>query len=154
MHILTSRSLRRSAPSSPEIGQIKSSFSKLSHARRSQRRHSQAQTLLHHLTSPSSVSSEEELKIALGGALGSLDTLGRRYLDLEARWRLETMRIADERAEIERMMKQVFGSAVGAGGMGASGLGVSGMSVVDGSEGGGGEGNGGGQSGNGYSVTV
>lgn len=57
----------------------------------------------------SSESREEDLKRALGAALGSLGALGRIYDEREARWKEETRRISEDRERIELLLRQALG---------------------------------------------
>ena len=74
--------------------------------------------------SPSSSSSdmtEEELRRALGAALGSLTALGGIYDQREARWREEMRRISEDRERIEMLLKQALGEGRSLSGGSASG---------------------------------
>jgi hypothetical protein len=57
----------------------------------------------------SDVSREEDLKRALGTALGSLGALKGIYEQREARWTEEMRRISDDRERVELLLRQVLG---------------------------------------------
>jgi hypothetical protein len=64
---------------------------------------------------------EEELRRALGAALGSLTALGGIYDQREARWREEMRRISEDRERIEMLLKQALGEGRSLSGGSASG---------------------------------
>jgi hypothetical protein len=124
LHTLSSRSLRRSPALmlSSEISTVRTNFSKVATSRRSARMRSAS--LLERLrgqagsaasSSPGGASSEareEELKVALEGALGSLSQLGKMYHDLQTRWQAEMARLGEERESIQVLLQQAFGVGV------------------------------------------
>ncbi len=57
----------------------------------------------------SNESREEDLKRALGTALGSLGALGTIYEQREARWKDEMRRIGEDRERVELLLKQALG---------------------------------------------
>lgn len=73
--------------------------------------------------SSSSELREEELKSALGAALGSLAALGRIYETREERWRGEMAMIGEERERVEVLL----GQALGVGMMGGARMGGGGL---------------------------
>lgn len=52
---------------------------------------------------------EEELRRALGAALGSLNALGNIYEQREVRWRDEMKRLSDDRERVELLLMQALG---------------------------------------------
>jgi len=59
---------------------------------------------------------EEDLKRALETALGSLETLRKIYEVRTARWEDEMARIADERGQVELLLRQTLGVGLQNGG--------------------------------------
>ncbi|KAF7799972.1 hypothetical protein EIP86_011215 [Pleurotus ostreatoroseus] len=120
LHALTSRSIRRDPTllNSPAMSSLRQNFSSLAGQRRVSR--TRRLTLADRLSSSCSVSSadgsqaggearEEELRRALGAALGSLNALGNIYEQREARWRDEMKRLSDDRERVELLLRQALG---------------------------------------------
>jgi len=55
---------------------------------------------------------EEELRGALGAALGSLKALSMVYQGREERWRLEVASMRDENERVNVLLKQAFGTGL------------------------------------------
>lgn len=119
MHSLKSRSLRRQAlpATTTSINELRASFRRLAAQRRSTRSHKSSLKDRFLVPSGSSAdgsdgsseSREEDLKRALGAALGSLGALGGIYEQREARWIDEMRRITEDRERVELLLRQVLG---------------------------------------------
>ncbi|KAJ7031151.1 hypothetical protein C8F04DRAFT_960835 [Mycena alexandri] len=117
MHSLTSRSIKRhSALShSPAMVDVRNGFRHIASQRRATRSHHSS--LADRFMGPSNlsgdgasdVSREEDLKRALGTALGSLGALKGIYEQREARWAEEMRRVSDDRERVELLLRQVLG---------------------------------------------
>ncbi|KAF7310854.1 hypothetical protein HMN09_00628500 [Mycena chlorophos] len=117
MYSLTSRSIKRnpSFVQSPAMKDLRVGFRHIAAQRRATR--SQQSSLADRFMSSSNVSGEgsdasmreDDLKRALGTALGSLSTLKGIYEQREARWVEEMRRIRDDRERVELLLKQVLG---------------------------------------------
>ena len=59
--------------------------------------------------SDGSDSREQDLKRALTAALGSLSTLSELYHQREARWREEMRQVAEEREQVDLVLRQALG---------------------------------------------
>ncbi|KAF7331044.1 hypothetical protein MVEN_02444700 [Mycena venus] len=113
---LTSRSIKRNPllSQSPAMSDVRVAFRHMAGQRRATRsRHS---SLADRFMGPSNlsgdgsdVSREEDLKRALGTALGSLGALKGIYEQREARWAEEMRRISDDRERVELLLRQVLG---------------------------------------------
>ncbi|KAG9219693.1 hypothetical protein CCMSSC00406_0005985 [Pleurotus cornucopiae] len=122
MYSITSRSIRRQPAwrNSPAMANLRSNFRHIAVQRRATRvqRPTLADRLLAMPTTSSSggdgsdgsnESREEDLKRALGTALGSLGALGTIYEQREARWKDEMRRIGEDRERVELLLKQALG---------------------------------------------
>ncbi|KAJ7476961.1 hypothetical protein B0H11DRAFT_2234921 [Mycena galericulata] len=116
LHSLTSRSIKRhpSLSQSPAITNVRVAFQHIAAQRRATRSHHSSLADRFLVSSNSSgdgteESREEELKRALGTALGSLGTLKGIYEQREARWAEEMRRISDDRERVELLLRQVLG---------------------------------------------
>ncbi|KAJ6473204.1 hypothetical protein C8R45DRAFT_835671 [Mycena sanguinolenta] len=116
LHSLTSRSIKRnpSLSHSPAMADVRAGFRHIAMQRRAIR--SRQSSLADRFMGPSNllgdgsdVSREEDLKRALGTALGSLSTLKGIYEQREARWTEEMRRISDDRERVELLLRQVLG---------------------------------------------
>ncbi|KAG6840871.1 hypothetical protein C0991_003591 [Blastosporella zonata] len=116
----TSRSVRRqagAATSAVAMKELRTSFGRIAAQRRNNRSHksSLVDRFLISSTSSgngsdgSSESREEDLKRALGAALGSLASLGGIYEQREARWHDEMRRISEDRERVEMLLRQALG---------------------------------------------
>jgi len=120
MHIVRSRALRRSPNLSkaPELSHIKSSFRTLAAKRHALRTHGRSLSLTERLeqyySSPQSSESgdgrEDELRHALGAALGSLKALSMVYESREERWKVELGNMREENERVNVLLKQAFGN--------------------------------------------
>ncbi|KAJ7174443.1 hypothetical protein C8R46DRAFT_891781 [Mycena filopes] len=116
LHSLTSRSVKRhSALShSPAMADVRNGFRHIAVQRRATRSHHSS--LADRFMGPSNLSGdgtdgsrEEDLKRALGTALGSLGALKGIYEQREARWAEEMRRVSDDRERVELLLRQVLG---------------------------------------------
>ncbi|KAL1747781.1 hypothetical protein HDZ31DRAFT_31153 [Schizophyllum fasciatum] len=124
---LSSRAIRRNATlrEGKTLRLLRTQFSRLSAERRRVRAHSRssslADRLFAHVASPltrgdgtpgadaTADMREEDLRRALGTALGSLGALGSMYEQREARFKEELRRTAEERQRVELLMRQALG---------------------------------------------
>jgi len=119
LHALRSRSIRRQPvlSSSSNMGEIRSSFSRIASQRRNTR---PDKSLVDRLAIASSASGgdgsdgssqsvEENLRRALDAALGSLGALGQVYEEREARVVEELRRSREDRERVELLLRQVLG---------------------------------------------
>ncbi|KAJ7071095.1 hypothetical protein C8F01DRAFT_975248 [Mycena amicta] len=117
LHSLTSRSLQRNPAfgQSPAMKGLRAGFKHIATQRRATRSHQSS--LADRFMTSSNLSGEgsdmslreEDLKRALGTALGSLSTLKGIYEQREARWVEEMRRIRDDRERVELLLRQVLG---------------------------------------------
>ncbi|KAF7306868.1 hypothetical protein MIND_00479000 [Mycena indigotica] len=117
LHSLTSRSIKRNPAvgHSPAMRDLRVGFRNIAAQRRATRSHQSS--LADRFMTSSNASGEgsdasmreEDLKRALGTALGSLSTLKGIYEQREARWVEEMRRIRDDRERVELLVKQVLG---------------------------------------------
>ncbi|KAJ7367541.1 hypothetical protein DFH08DRAFT_676850 [Mycena albidolilacea] len=116
LHSLTSRSVKRNPvlSRSSAMGDVRVGFRHIALQRRATR--SRQSSLADRFMGPSNlsgdgsdVSREEDLKRALGTALGSLGALKGIYEQREARWTEEMRRISDDRERVELLLRQVLG---------------------------------------------
>ncbi|KAJ7886175.1 hypothetical protein B0H14DRAFT_2697929 [Mycena olivaceomarginata] len=116
LHSLTSRSVKRNPvlSHSSAMGDVRVGFRHIALQRRATR--SRQSSLADRFMGPSNlsgdgsdVSREEDLKRALGTALGSLGALKGIYEQREARWTEEMRRISDDRERVELLLRQVLG---------------------------------------------
>ncbi|KAJ7667087.1 hypothetical protein B0H17DRAFT_1089270 [Mycena rosella] len=116
LHSLTSRAIKRhpALSHSPAMANIRLGFRHIASQRRTTRSH-QSSLADRFLVSSnqtgegSDESREEDLKRALGTALGSLGALKGIYEQREARWSEEMRRISDDRERVELLLRQVLG---------------------------------------------
>ncbi|KAF7320057.1 hypothetical protein MKEN_00789900 [Mycena kentingensis (nom. inval.)] len=119
LHSLTSRSIKRnpSLGQSPAMKEVRVGFRQMAERRRATRTHQSS--LADRFMSSANGSGdgsdaalrEEDLKRALGTALGSLSALRGIYDQREARWVEEMRRIRDDRERVELLLRQVLGNA-------------------------------------------
>ncbi|KAJ7196996.1 hypothetical protein GGX14DRAFT_671522 [Mycena pura] len=115
LHALTSRSIKRhpSLAQSPAMKDIRVGFHHIAARRRATRSHqsSLADRIMSSSSGEGSNASarEEDLKRALGTALGSLNALRGIYEQREARWSEEMRRVSDDRERVELLLRQVLG---------------------------------------------
>lgn len=118
LHAITSRAIRRDTAlvNSPALSEMRSAFNKVASKRRTSRANklSLADRLMASSGSSTGGSDgsserEEDLRRALGAALGSLGALGNIYEQREARWKEEMRRISDDRETVEVLLKQALG---------------------------------------------
>jgi len=105
------------------MGQMRTAFRQVASRRRASRSHksSLADRLLvasgpSEGSDSSSETREEDLKRALGAALGSLGALGGIYEQRETRWREEMSRVNDDRERVEMLLQQALGVGLTNGG--------------------------------------
>lgn len=121
---LSSRAIRRNAAlrEGKTMRALRTQFARLATERRRVRTHSRssslADRLFAHIASPlmggdagsdTSEAREEDLRRALGTALGSLGALGSMYEQREARFKEELRRTSEERQRVELLMRQALG---------------------------------------------
>ncbi|KAJ7250372.1 hypothetical protein C8J57DRAFT_1355460 [Mycena rebaudengoi] len=116
LHSVSSRSIKRhpSLLHSPAMMSLRTGFRLIASQRRATRTRSSSLADRFLLPSNSSgdgsdESREEDLKRALGAALGSLGALKGIYEQREARWVEEMRRISDDRERVELLLRQVLG---------------------------------------------
>ncbi|KAF8173818.1 hypothetical protein K438DRAFT_1610529 [Mycena galopus ATCC 62051] len=116
LHSITSRSIKRNSAllRSAAMVDVRTGFRHIAAQRRATR--SRQSSLADRFMGPSNlsgdgsdVSREEDLKRALGTALGSLGALKGIYEQREARWAEEMRRISDDRERVELLLRQVLG---------------------------------------------
>ncbi|KAJ6544242.1 hypothetical protein B0H19DRAFT_1267533 [Mycena capillaripes] len=116
LHSLTSRSIKRNPAlaQSAAMADVRIGFRHIAAQRRATR--SRNSSLADRFMGQSNVSGdgsdmsrEEDLKRALGTALGSLGALKGIYEQREARWADEMRRISDDRERVELLLRQVLG---------------------------------------------
>jgi len=120
MHVVRSRSLLRSPnlTKNPELSHTKSSFRTLAAKRHALRAHGRSLSLTERLdqyySSPQASESgdgrEEELRHALGAALGSLKALSVVCGSREERGRVELGNMREENERVNVLLKQAFGN--------------------------------------------
>lgn len=120
LHTLTSRSIRRDSGAllkSSAMSTMRTGFRQIASQRRITRSHKPLVDMLMVRSESSdgdgTESREEELKSALGAALGSLSALGTIYEQREARWNEEMRRISEDRERVEMLLSQALGNHVG-----------------------------------------
>ncbi|TCD66211.1 hypothetical protein EIP91_001658 [Steccherinum ochraceum] len=122
LHSITSRSIRRDPMlvRSEPLTHIRANFHAIA-AQRKATRSVKRLSLADHLSSAPSTSGdgsqvgesrEEDLRRALGAALGSLGALGTLYDQREARWREEMRRVSEDREHVELLLRQALGPAL------------------------------------------
>ncbi|KAJ7721339.1 hypothetical protein DFH07DRAFT_972292 [Mycena maculata] len=117
LYSLTSRSIKRHPllSHSPAMANVRVGFKQIAAQRRATRSHHSSLADRFLVSSNSSGDGsddsprEEDLKRALGTALGSLSTLKGIYEQREARWAEEMRRISDDRERVELLLRQVLG---------------------------------------------
>ncbi|KAJ7165586.1 hypothetical protein C8R43DRAFT_878493 [Mycena crocata] len=115
LHSLTSRSIKRHPllSHSPAMTNVRLGFRHIASQRRVTRSHHSSLADRFMVSNPSGdgsdTSREEDLKRALGTALGSLGALKGIYEQREARWAEEMRRISDDRERVELLLRQVLG---------------------------------------------
>ncbi|KAJ7661552.1 hypothetical protein DFH06DRAFT_988193 [Mycena polygramma] len=114
LHSLTSRSIKRNMglSHSTAMANVRTGFRHVAVQRRATR--SRQSSLADRFMGPSvaggsDASREEDLKRALGTALGTLGALKGVYEQREARWADEMRRISDDRERVELLLRQVLG---------------------------------------------
>ncbi|KAI0309819.1 hypothetical protein OF83DRAFT_1071445 [Amylostereum chailletii] len=119
LHAVASRALRRDGnmTGSREMAAMRGGFQKLAARRESMRM--QVSSLVEQLSqasgtsrdgSPASnASKEEDLRRALGTALGSLSALGDIYERREMRWAEEMARLDEDKERVQMLLRQVLG---------------------------------------------
>ncbi|KAJ7123190.1 hypothetical protein C8R44DRAFT_621142 [Mycena epipterygia] len=123
LHSLTSRAIKRhpSLSHSPAMTSVRLGFRHIASQRRATRSHYSSLADRFLISSNpsgegSDESREEDLKRALGTALGSLGALKGIYEQREARWADEMRRITDDRERVELLLRQVLGEEQGSPG--------------------------------------